>query len=72
MAIDKTMSFKVEKDKNMMISSINDCDKICISNLFTTIYSNVAEYCSGCNSHKHVIDESKNRFEMHKVVKMWQ
>lgn len=59
---------RFEKDKNMMISSINDCATICISNLFTTIYSNVAEYCSGCNSHKHVIDESKNRFEIHKVV----
>ena len=59
---------RFEKDKNMMINAIRDCDKTCISNLFTSIYSNVAEYCSGCNFHSHSIDESKNRFVMHKKI----
>ena len=52
-----------EIKKRIMMAS-----QTCISEMFVNTYPFVLEYCAGCNSHKNIINEKSNRFELVKKV----
>lgn len=56
--------FRFIEEFEIIKGYVNHSKKVCISDMFLESYPYVSEYCSGCDSHDHVVRDIDNRFAL--------